>query len=835
MNNEHIKKIEKIVDFSNLRKYPEKAPMHWGYVIFFGISMIAALWQHGHPFLSILLLVLLLPAGMIATIAYKHFGSEKRFYLQMVVVALAGAWFIFRKQQNVPIDKAIIESCCIIGLCLLFAQRSADYDYLLMISIFLLLYGALLPRAIFMATLLIAITLGGILLYASRIRSFSGQSNKLKSPRPSTIAAMSMIMIHIIIAGFVFWGAFSLLPSSKGSHRGIFEVSFHTENESMVPPAFEKWFSFRKVKSGTKGRLINSGKKPTALGKKGAKVSLKKGTYMSSDGNGGGPPGKERIFRVKSPVKLYWLAQLYDRYDGEIWTRSKYLKNCRNINYKVAINNSISTLAEQNFIIEKWISPKLFSAYRASFFDTSGYRKKDVAIKSTFYNAELKEKRYPSLPFAYSVASKLYLPTLTQNAKDLHWNEWVKKGFYLHLPRKKISKRLLELTKRLTLNKHQPMQKAVVLRDYLRNNFKYKQYSKRVPKQREAVDYFIFDLREGHCEYFASSLAVMARLSGLPARVVTGFSPGNYNVLSGYFEVHEYHAHAWTQIYIPNMGWLTFDASPPGTITSRTTPFGFGSFRDPFGDKWRIMPPELTEHTLKFIKKGYLATLTPGGGEAKYTTAEHALMDISMTPEILENKLNEFMNKMFPEMEGEGMDKISRWYKQIKEQLGQVLANFIEALRRTAEFIINNLILSLVVIASIIALSIEITILRRLFKRRSILKKCRNYYREAELDSLHNPDKAIELCYLLTRQLLILAGLPRRNNNELLAYGKSLNKIHSKLSIDTLRVFYIFTKHEYSNKPASTVDAKLVLSHTDNICKILYSVINKNKAIGKVT
>jgi transglutaminase-like putative cysteine protease len=832
MSKDHIKKIEKIVDFSNLRKYPEKAPMHWGYVIFFGVSMIAALWQHGHPMLSLFLLIMLFPSGFLATVAYKYFSSEKRFYLQMLIVALAGAWFIFRKQQQIPIDKALIESCCIIGLCLLFAQRSADYDYLLMISIFLLLYGALLPRAIFMVTLLISITLGGLLLYSSRIKSFSGQSTQLKNPRRSTFAALSMIMLHIILAGFIFWGVFSLLPSHKGSHRGIFEVSFYTENDSMVPPAFENWFSFHKVKTGKKGRLINSGKKPTALGRKGAKIKLKKGTYMSSDGNGGGPPGKARVFRVKSPVKLYWLAQLYDNYNGEIWIRSKYLKKCPNIRYKISSKGNVSNLAEQNFIIDKWISPKLYSAYRPSFFNTAKRGRKDIDIKLTFYNAELSGKRYPGLPFTYSVASQLYLPTLKQTAKDMHWNERVKKGFYLRLPRKKISKRLQTLVKRLTRDKDRPMQKAVALRDYLRNNFKYKQFSKRVPEQREAVDYFIFDLKEGHCEYFASSLAVMARLCGLPARVATGFSPGNYNILSGYFEVHEYHAHAWTQIYIPNMGWLTFDASPPGAVSSRTTPFGFGSFRDPFGDKWRIMPPELTEHTLKFVKKGFIANLTIGDSESQYTMAEKALMDVSMTPEIVEKKLNEFMNKIFPEMKGEGMDKISIWYKQIKEQLSQVMTKFIEALRRTAEFIINNLVLSLVAIAIIIALSIEAKILRRLFKRRLILKKCHNYYREAEHHSQQDPAKTVELCYLITRQLLILAGMPRCNNDELLTYGRSLNKIHSKLSIDTLRVFYLFTKHEYSETPTTATEAELVLKRTNNICKILYSIIDENKKLN---
>ncbi len=825
MSSDAIKKIEKIVDFSNLRQAPEKSPMHWGYVIFFGIAMVAALWQHGQPLLSLLLFLLLFPAGAMASLPYKYFSSEKRFYLQILLAIAAGGWFLFRKQHHVPVDKAMIESCCIVGLCLLFAQRSSDYNYLLMISIFLLLYGALLPRNIFMVTFIIAVALGTLLLYSSRINSFAGQPEPLKNPRRSTLAALSMIVLHIIIAAGLFGAVFSLLPSQSGGHRGLFEVSFSTNNESMVPPEFRSWFPFNKLKLGKKGPLINRGKKPTTLGHKGVAVKLKKGTYMSSDGNGAGPPGKALVFRVKSPVKLYWLAQLYDRYNGQIWRQSKYLKNCTNIRFSRAMLRKVSNLLEQQFIIEKWLTPKLFSAYRANYFDVTEINSK-VKAKATFYNAELTGKRYPPLPFAYRVTSVLYLPNAKQNAKDTFWHEKVKKSFYLQLPRKKISKRLRQLVKRLTADKNSPMQKAIALRDYLRGHFKYKQFSKRVPPQREAVDYFIFDLKEGHCEYFASALAVMARLSGLPARIATGFSPGNYNLLTGYFEVHQYHAHAWTQIYIPNCGWLTFDATPPGNIVSRTTPFGFGSFKDPFGDKWRIMPPELTKNTLKFIANGYLANLTPDS-LSKYNAAERALIKTSMAPEMVEQQLNEFMNKMFPKMKGDGLDKITLWYKQIKEEIDQMMGTVMESLRLTAQFIVDHLVLSLAVLAFTIAMGLAATILYYRIKRHRILKKCRDYYQIAEENVDKNPDKTVAMCYLLTRQLLILVGLSRQNNAELLDYAKSLHAVHPRLSVDALRIFYSFIKLEYGRRSATTAEAELVLQRTENVKSILYPVIDK--------
>ena len=98
------------------------------------------------------------------------------------------------------------------------------------------------------------------------------------------------------------------------------------------------------------------------------------------------------------------------------------------------------------------------------------------------------------------------------------------------------------------------MEKALALRDYLRENIPYKLYSDPIPEGRECADYFIFELKTGHCEYYATALAVMARLAGLPSRVATGFSPGNYNTLTNQFEVYEYHAHAWTQIFVEDRG-----------------------------------------------------------------------------------------------------------------------------------------------------------------------------------------------------------------------------------------------------------------------------------------
>ena len=83
--------------------------------------------------------------------------------------------------------------------------------------------------------------------------------------------------------------------------------------------------------------------------------------------------------------------------------------------------------------------------------------------------------------------------------------------------------------------------------------------------EREVPDplaYFLFARKKGHCEYFASSMAVMLRTLGIPTRVATGFFGGVYNPLSGWQVVRASDAHSWVEAWIPGHGWMTFDPTP---------------------------------------------------------------------------------------------------------------------------------------------------------------------------------------------------------------------------------------------------------------------------------
>lgn len=121
--------------------------------------------------------------------------------------------------------------------------------------------------------------------------------------------------------------------------------------------------------------------------------------------------------------------------------------------------------------------------------------------------------------------------------------------------------------------------RLMLLRDDLIRHTRYDLSAPRAPRGVDPVEYFLFTSRRGYCEHYASAFTLMARADGIPARLVTGFAAGQYNPLTGLFEISGRHAHAWSEVYFPFMGWVTFDPTPPGpngpVSFEEVTPFSF--------------------------------------------------------------------------------------------------------------------------------------------------------------------------------------------------------------------------------------------------------------------
>jgi len=124
----------------------------------------------------------------------------------------------------------------------------------------------------------------------------------------------------------------------------------------------------------------------------------------------------------------------------------------------------------------------------------------------------------------------------------------------LQLP-PKLDPRIPQLAQKITAAAENPYDKSVVLESYLRRNFGYTLNLAGKPGA-DPLPQFLFVTKAGHCEYFASAMAVMLRTLGIPSREVNGFLPGEFNDVAGDYIVRGSDAHSWVEAYFPGSGWI---------------------------------------------------------------------------------------------------------------------------------------------------------------------------------------------------------------------------------------------------------------------------------------
>lgn len=817
----------KIVDTSHLRKMPERGPLHWVYTLLYAVAMVAVLWQHCHPFITILILAMILPLSIPAYIPYAKFGFSGRFILQLCIVIFALAWTFYRIKTGVTVDKTAVELIGVAATTFLMGRRNRDYGYLFLISLFLMIYGALLPRILYLLLLGGAIVLILAILYYKRPVNLSGDPD-IKMPEFRFRQTWFFFLCHILMALILFFLVFSLIPTRPTRTKGAFEVSFLTDKDAFTPPSMQKWLRGDNIKIDSKAPIfIRHSSKPDTLDNSGKPMNVTNSNAPAqAQGNGSGSTqGEDLVFSVKMPVKLYHLVQLYDIYNGTSWTLSPQLKNGSQRRLPKQLRLPAFHDIEANYTVQKWISPKLFAPFRPLMFSATDNVESIRIFQNTFFNAELYGRQYPRLPFKYKVTSRIFLPLDQQEIKPddkrktVYWLERIPTRHYLQLPRKKISKRLSELVKNLTKDVKDPYRKAILLRDYLRENFNYKLYAEKPPANRELADFFLFDLKEGHCEYFATTLAVMARLAGLPARIATGFSPGNYNTLTNAFDVYEYHAHAWTQIFFDDKGWLTFDATPPQNIISRTTPLGIGMLRDPFGDEWKISPPELTQATVNYLKQAILET------------EKEKKEEFSKVDELIAAALNkeEVKGKDAVKKKPEqAKKKPENWIGKTNALLKKINNAIGDSIASVRTYLTENWKISLPLAIVVLSLLITLKMVIVQIRQRNLLKRALQYLSQASDPNTDNAHR-IRCMYYCVRLLLKRANLPRVKNQELLAYAESLKNTDPELSQDTLFLFAQFYMVEYGDYHPDLFETENALNRTNDIKNAVFRIIRAPK------
>jgi hypothetical protein len=135
---------------------------------------------------------------------------------------------------------------------------------------------------------------------------------------------------------------------------------------------------------------------------------------------------------------------------------------------------------------------------------------------------------------------------------------------YLQLP-ETLPQRVAELANQIAAPYTNPYDKALAIESYLRQ-YRYTTDIAAPPEGTDAVDYFLFDIKRGYCDYYASAMAVMLRALGIPSRLAAGYAPGELlpsqddkPVVTDTYRVLERDAHAWVEVFFPAYGWVQFE------------------------------------------------------------------------------------------------------------------------------------------------------------------------------------------------------------------------------------------------------------------------------------
>lgn len=245
------------------------------------------------------------------------------------------------------------------------------------------------------------------------------------------------------------------------------------------------------------------------------------------------------IFRAKMDKieadSLYWRGIVLDRFDGVTWRPSDTESIIR--------EQSIVTGERiyQEIYLEPYENKYLFGIDKPLFLSIPNMKKLEDLTFLYHKNIDRKMK--------YEVISII---------SDSQVDDNIDKDKYLQLPEREF-KNIREFVEKLSKNKT----KKETIKEIL-TFLKYGQYKyslKNLPITSNPLEEFLFNYKYGNCEYFASAMAVMLRMAGIPSRLVGGYLGGYYNKTGGYYLVTQKNAHVWVEAYLDGR-WIRLDPTP---------------------------------------------------------------------------------------------------------------------------------------------------------------------------------------------------------------------------------------------------------------------------------
>jgi transglutaminase-like putative cysteine protease len=535
----------------------------------------------------------------------RHRNITIKFFLAMAMIAAMAAFF--KNLVSNLNDTRLVLAELLIQLQVLHSfdlPRRKDLGYSMTIGLILLGVAGTVSQTMAFAPLLLvflAIALPTLVLdYRSRLGLTVPTTQKPSTPSQSRWSPdlswrrMGAFLLAIIVLGLAI---FALMPRLPGYQLRSFPVSSPIEQqgefdaEQIVNPGY--------VKDGKTNKKGN-GKGSQGNGETGGvDKTFYYGFNSKIDQSLGGELEPKVVLRVRSQSAGFWRVLAFDRYTGKGWEISRNDKseklNRSNWSFRFLIPQrtrvsktkevvqSYTAVSELPNVLPALSYPKeLYFPTRQIGLDSEGSLRSPVGLLEGL---------------TYTVVSQVpYRDRDLLNQAGTNYPPYIRQ-YYLDIP-PAIAPQVKELTESVLADYQQKQvgksqkeltsthETALYLAQYLKQNYQISGNFPTLADKEDLVQSFLFRCQKaaadsscepgGYPDQFSTVLTMMLRSIGIPARLVVGFAPGQFNPFTGMYEVRNVDAYAMTEVYFPDYGWFAFDPipghdlMPPGVETDLT-------------------------------------------------------------------------------------------------------------------------------------------------------------------------------------------------------------------------------------------------------------------------
>lgn len=452
--------------------------------------------------------------------------------------------------------------------------RRKDLGYSMIIGLILLGVSATVSQTLAFAPFLVAFVAIALPTLALDYRSRLGLLFKPQTKAQQSIAPLKRTVKRTlplfgltIVLGLVI---FAVMPRFQGYQLRMFPVSEQIDIDStfdgqtITNPGY--------VSSGENGDGTGSGSGEGETFENGP-GEIDSGSYYGFNStmnqNLRGQLTPQVVMRVRSQAEGFWRVLAFDQYTGQGWTITREAEEDIEIldrptwslrfqlpwsapllRTREVIQTYTITADLPNLIPALYEAKHLYFPTRQVALDLEGTLRSPVSLSEGLTYTVVSEVPYRDRTRIQDAS--------TDYSEDIQTH-------YLQMPEAiapKIRQATLDILEQAPSPLTNPYEKALYLGQYLKQNYTIQPELAFLGDDQDLVEAFLFTTEGGYPDHFSTVMTVMLRSIGIPARLVTGFAPGDFNPFTGFYVVRNIDAYAMTEVYFPSLGWFTFDPIP---------------------------------------------------------------------------------------------------------------------------------------------------------------------------------------------------------------------------------------------------------------------------------